>query len=847
MFRTTLRSIAAHKLRLLSTALAIIVGVAFVTGTLILSDTLNGTFAELFGETNDGIDVAVEGSSSGTDPFTGEQGHEPLDVGVPDQIAAVQGVRAVSPEVSGVAQIIGSDGEPVGGFGPPTIGFSAPTAPELDTPQLREGAFPDQAGQVAVDVGTAEDQGIAIGDDLDLVIDGPVETFSVSGLVGFGELDSLAGATILVFDPDEAFDRLGDGGYDIVYVVAEDGVDPGALKTDIATALGNDVEVQTGAELADSQVAEIGQGLSFFTTALLVFAGVSLFVGAFLIANTFSIIVAQRTRELALLRAVGASRRQVLGSVLGEAFATGLIGSLIGFLTGMGLALGLFALLDGFGISLPQGDLVITAGTFAVSVLLGTLLTLVVALFPALRATRVPPVTALQAVAAPPPRRYGVVRYVLGGLLLVGGTVGLVLALTSNAGIGAVGAAAVITLLGAAALSPLVTRPILAVLGRPLSAARGMQGRLATENAVRNPRRTAATASALMIGLALVSFVVIMGASFTKTADAAIEESFASDFQIAPAGFQLGEGNPGPLIEEQVSAIDGVALTTSQLFGVVDIDGNDTFVSAFDAEAIDQTLSFTTVEGGDDGLLTSGLAVSQDVAESDGVVVGDDVTVDFGDDAQVTFRLGAVYEDTPILSGYVIGTSGIPTDAADLRYGGTLVNLDDSADPDAARQQIDTVLEDFPTLQVQDATDVKEEIGGFINQLLGIMSALLGLSVVVALFGIVNTLGLSVFERTRELGLLRAVGATRGQVRSMIRWESVLIALLGAVFGLLLGVLFAVLVVLALEEDSGLQLAIPYAPLIGGFVAAAVAGVLAAIIPARRASRIDILRSLEAT
>lgn len=845
MFRTTLRSIASHKIRLLATSLAIIVGVAFVTGTLILSDTLNNTFEEVFGQANAGIDVAVEGAETDADPFTGEAQHEPVPVDIADAVAAIDGVSAVSPEVSGSAQLIAADGEPVGGFGPPTIGFSAPVAEELDTPQVREGSFPTQAGQIAIDVGTAQAQGFEVGDQVDLVLDGPVETFDVTGLVGFGDLDNMAGATIVVFEPEEAFERFADGGYDIIYVVAEDGVDPVGLRDDVAATLGQDFTVQTGAELSDSQTAEVGEGLGFFTTALLVFAAVSLFVGAFLIANTFSIIVAQRTRELALLRAVGASRRQVMTSVLGEALATGLIGSLVGFVAGVGLALGLFALFGAFDIPLPQGDLVISAGTFVVAVVLGTLLTVVVAVFPAIRSTRVAPVAALQTVAAPPPPRYGVVRYVVGGLLFAGGVAALAFSITQGTGIAAVGGGAVVTLLGAALLAPLVTRPLLAALGAPLSAGRGIQGQLATENALRNPRRTAATASALMIGLALVSFIVIMAASLTATANAAIDESFASDFQIAQSGFSVPQGNPGPQLEEDIGGVSGVAVATTQLFGPAEIDGDEDFIAAFDPDAIEQILTFDIAEGGEDGLLGAGLATTEDIAEDKALSVGDPVEIRVGDQT-LDLQLSTIYESNPLTGGWLIDEGLLGEADKDLFFGGVYVDLADGADAAGVRAEIDEVLARYPTLEVADLTDVKEIINGQINQLLGIVTALLGLSVIVALFGIINTLGLSVFERTRELGLLRAVGATRRQVRSMIRWESVLIALLGALFGLVLGVLFAWLVVVGLEDEAGLQLSIPAAPLIGGLIAAAIAGVLAAIIPARRAAKVDVLRAIQA-
>lgn len=846
MWRATLSSIASHKLRLFSTALAIIVGVAFVTGTLILSDTLRGTFDELFGQANDAIDVAVQGPENGTDPFTGETLHNPVAEDLIGQIESLDDVAVVSPEVSGTAQLIDPDGEPVGGFGPPTIGFSAPTSDLLDTPKLREGRFPTQAGEVALDVATAESQVVGVGDTVQIVVDGPVQSFTVTGLVGFGDLDSMAGATIVVFEPAQAFEFYGsDEGFDILYVVAADGVGNGQLRDEVAQVVPADFEVQTGAQLSEGQSTEIADGLGFFTTALLVFAGVALFVGAFLIANTFSIILAQRTRELALLRAVGASRRQILASVLGEAFATGLIGSLVGFGVGVALASGLYALLDAFGISLPQGDLVVTAGTFTVAVVLGVVLTTVVAVFPAVRSTRVPPVAALQAVAAPPPPSRGVVRYSFGAVLFLAGVAGLALSITNGTGLSAVGAAAVLTLIGAAVLAPLVTRPLLVALGAPLSASRGIQGQLATENALRSPRRTAATASALMIGLALVSFVAIMAASFTKSVETTIADSFTGDFQIASQGFIPGQTDPGPALVEEVRAVDGVDVATTQSFAIAQYEGDDVFLSGYDADVIDRVLSVTVIDGAQDRLLDTGLAIGKDVADAQDLAVGSPVELTFPDAEPAELTVGAVFESNPLAGNWVVAQDVVDGDT--LVFGTLIVELSDGTDASTVRPRIEQVLEAYPTLELQDLTQVQDSITSQINQLLGLMSALLGLSVIVALFGIVNTLGLSVFERTRELGLLRAIGASRAQVRSMIRWESVLIALLGAVFGLIIGVLFAWILVLAIGEDQNLILAVPAGQLVAGLLAAAIAGVVAAIIPARRASRIDILRSLEAT
>ena len=844
MLRTTLKSINAHKLRLVATSLAIVVGVAFVTGTLILSDTLTGTFENLFVTTTDGVDVAIQGPEDTADPFTGLR--DPIPTEVADVIAGIDGVAAVAPEVQGAAQLIDADGEPVGGAGPPTLAYNAPLVEELDTATLREGRYPTAADEIAIDVATAEANDFAIGDTIGVVTEGPVVEHRLVGLVGFGDLDNLAGATLVLFEPETAFAMFGGGGYTSIQVAAEDGVNPSALRDDIAAAIDPDLDVQTGDQLAASLSEQVTEGLGFFTTGLLVFAGVALFVGAFLIANTFSIILAQRTRELALLRAVGASRRQILTSVLGEALATGLLGAVIGFGLGVALAQGLYALLDVFGVSLPSGNLVVEPATAITALLLGVILTVAVAVVPAARSTRVPPVAALQAVAAPPPPRHGVLRYALGGLVFVAGVGGLLWSITADQGIQAVGAFAVATLIGAAFLAPLVATPLLKVLGTPLSAARGMPGALATENALRNPRRTAATASALMIGLALVSFVVILAGSFSASAQAAIEESFNGDFQIASQNFFGAGAGPGQEFEAEVEAVDGVASAITQQVGLGELDGAEQFFVVLPAEEVQDALTLTVVDGGEDGILAGGLALSESTADAEGLAVGDAVTVAFGSQS-VEVVVGSIFQDNPLAGGPVLAAEVVP-ETERVTFASLVVNLADGVDPAAARVDVEEVLEAYPTVVLQDLTDIKDQLAGQINQIVGLMSALLGLSVIVALFGIVNTLGLSVFERTRELGLLRAVGATRSQVRSMIRWESVLIALLGAVFGLLIGVLFAWLVVIGLGDETDLlRLSIPIAPLAGGLVGAAVAGVLAAVVPAFRGARIDVLRALEAT
>ncbi|HUG84749.1 MAG TPA: ABC transporter permease [Euzebya sp.] len=841
-----LKSILAHKARLLSTTLSIVLGVAFIAGTYILTDTMQDAFQEVFSSTTEGIDIAVRGTAE----FQSSFGETDRGLVSPEVLAEVQqldGIQAASGEVTGLAIILDPDGEPIGGQGPPTLGVNGPIDESLTSATLRDGSFPATDDEVAIDAATAGENGFVVGDTVRIVIDGPAQEFTLSGIVGFGEVDSLAGATLAMFEPTYATELYGQDGFSEVYATAEDGADVDSLITQVSETVGSDYEVLSGDELAQSVTADINAGLGFFTTALLVFAGVSLFVGAFLIANTFTIIVAQRTRELALLRAVGASRRQVVFSVLAEALTVGIVGSLVGLLLGVGVAQLLQAALNGFGIDLPQGDTIIATRTIVVSLVVGVLVTMAAALLPAIRSTRVSPVEAMQAVAAPPPRRQGVLRYVVGGLLFVGGVIVLGIGLFADGGIQVVGAGAALTLFGAASLSSLVTTPIVTALGAPIAATRGIPGQLAKENAIRAPRRTAATASALMIGLALVSFTFVMGASIERSAVVGIDEAFLSDFQVSPIAFggALGAGFPFSAVGA-LDELDEVAVATPLQVGEFRFDGTSGFLAGVEAERIDQALTLQFLEGDWAAVEAGGLLVSENVATNNQMEVGDEVELTFAATGAISIPVGAIFDGANVDASWLVDEAVFDANFREPSIQSAYVTLHDGVSVSDARPAVEAALEPYPTVQLQDLDEVKQSISDQINQLLGLLNALLALSVIIALFGIVNTLGLSVLERTRELGLLRAVGGSRSQVRTMIRWESVLIAVLGAALGLVIGVLFGWMVVTSLADLGISQFVVPGGRLAVSVLIAALAGVLAAIIPARRASRIDILRSLEA-
>lgn len=844
MFRATWSSVMAHKVRFLSTALSIVLGIAFVTGTLVLGDTLNSAFTRLFGEVGAGIDVLVQPAEAFESDFGVAQETRSIPDEVVERIADVGGVAALEPEYTGTAQLVGSDGEVIGGMGPPQIGVDAPTVEELGSVELREGRYPERSGEVAIDVTTATEEELGPGETIGVAVDGPMQQLEIVGLVGYPGLDDLAGATLAIFDDATARQLYGEDGAATVAVLAQDGVDTGQLRSDVAEEIGADYQVLTGEQAAESSAEDVGEFLGFITTALLVFAGVALFVGSFLIFNTFTITVAQRTRELALLRAVGASRRQVLVSVLGEALIVGIFGSVLGLVLGLALASGLRNLLDAFGLSLPSADLVLAGRTVVVALVVGPIITLLAALVPAIRATRVPPVAAMRTVAAPLDSGRGGLRLLLGTLVLAGGAAALAAGLFGEAELSVVGLGAVLILLGVAALSPLVTRPIAGLLGAPVAAARGVSGTLARENATRNTRRTASTAAALMIGLGLVSFVMVFADSLQASVEQILDERFLADFQVQPVDFI---GFPEAVTEE-LAAVEGVAAVSPTKIGTVGVEGNARTLGALDPATYDDVIAVEFDEGGLEGLTGGGVALSRDLASALGVTVGERVEVAFQTPEKTDpLDVVGVYDPATIEASAQLLVSLERFDQAfpDQQSNVAFVLLDEGVATAEIRPELDAVLEDFPTAALFDIAEIRDQIAEQTGQLLGLVFALLFFSIIIALFGIANTLGLSVLERTRELGLLRAIGMSREQVRTMVRWEAVIVSVFGALLGLVVGLFFGFVFIRALG-DVGLEVfSVPVISLLVAVLLAGLAGVLAAVVPGRRASKVDILRAVQ--
>jgi putative ABC transport system permease protein len=853
VLRVTLKGLAAHRLRFALTGLAVVLGVAFLAGTLILSDTIRRTFDQLFRSANEGIDVWVRSREKLETPFGTQAARIPVSL-VP-RIEAVPGVATyrgrpvVQPAVQLFAQLVGRDGEPVGGgAGPPSLGLNWDPFPMLNPWEIVQGRPPERDDEIVVNRRAAEVGNLRVGDRVTVLTQQPPRPYRISGIATFGTAASPAGATIVLFTEQEARRLTGTPDQvDGIAVHAADGVTEEQLARDVRRALsGAGVEVITGAELTAENRSDFERALSFFNTALLVFALVALFVCCFLIVNTFSIVVGQRTRELALLRAMGATSGQVSRSVLGEAVVVGAAAAGLGLVAGIALSAGLKALLVGFGIDVPAGGTVLAARTVIAALLVGTGVTVFSAVAPARRAGRVPPIAALRDVAV---ERVGAARWrvAAGATLGLAGVAALLTGLFGgvNNGIGLVGAGAVAIFIGVFLLGPVIARPAARLLGWPVARLRGSPGRMARENAARNPRRTTATAAALMIGVALVGFITIFAASTKRSITAAIDRSFRADVVISPKGGGFA-GGFSPDLAATVRRIPEVAAATGLRFNVLAVDDETKFVVAGIPAEMDRIFVMDVRAGDFRDLGPDEMAVSAKVADAEGWRVGDEVPVRFPATGSRRVRVGAI---TGLglqegLADYTISLVAYDRNYTERLDSQVYARFRPGVDAQAATRAVTRVARAYPNAEVQDQTEFKEAQQAQVDQLVNLIYALLGLAVVIAGIGIANTLALSIVERTREIGLLRAVGMTRGQVKSSVRWEAVIIALFGSAAGLVIGLFFGWSVVRALRGQGITEFAPPGGQLLVIVLLATALAVAFAAFPARRAARLDVLRAI---
>jgi len=845
MWRVTWRNLFARKLRLLLSAFAIVLGVAFVAGTMIFTNAMGGAFDDIIEGSTADVEVAFKGAND----FDSGQDNRTFPASVVSDLEALPEVRSANAQNTLQSVfVIGKDGKVIGGNGPPGLAINPTDADSLTGKpilSLVRGDYPSGPDQIALDVDAAEKGDFEIGDTVELATPGkpPVMKTELTGLVEFGS-GGLNGATLTVLYSRFMQERFF-GGRDVFGTVslnAAEGVSQGELAKAAQKVLPDGVVARTGDAYVEENKKKLDKILGFLQTFLLVFAGVALVVGVFIIINTFSILVAQRSRELALLRAMGASRRQVNRSVLLEATFVGLVGSTIGLGVGYLLALGLRWLFGVFGLDLSRADFPMTWTAVFWSYVVGVGVTAVAALLPARRAARIAPIAALRDDVALPEATLR--RRVLTGTALVvagAGAMAVGLGREGNLALIGIGGGILLVLIGVTMMSAFLGQPVLHLFGAIYRRMFGMVGRLAAQNALRNPRRTGATASALMVGLALMSMMSIFGSSASASTDAAIGKSLTSQFIISNVVQQPFSTE----VAEQVRRLDGVSGVTQLRSAFPKLKGGGSaWTVGVDPKAFGLAFSVPTVAGSFAELGPGTVAISAGQAEDKGFGLGDNVAMKF-QAKDIKLRVVALFPSNPAVPGdYVVTPDTLEKGGLAPLDAMVMVTKEPGASTDAVREEIEGVVKDLPTVTVKDPEGFAAEQKEQVNQFLYLIYGLLGLSVIIAILGVINTLSLSVIERTREVGLLRAVGVTRRQLRTMIRLESVVVAVLGGVLGTVLGVLFGATMVSALEEDGLTELAIPW-PLLGGFLLlAAVAGVLAAVVPARRAARLDVLRAI---
>ncbi|MEW9514284.1 ABC transporter permease [Streptomyces bacillaris] len=842
MFRTALRNVLAHKARLLMTVLAVMLGVAFVSGTLVFTDTLGNAFRNQSAKSYDDVAVAVETHAGGRDDKT-----PGLDAATLDKIRAVDGVASVTGRVSGFAGVADPDGKLIGNGWSNTGGNFAPGDDGKDSAyDFTQGGGPVKAGQIALDQDTAAKGKYRVGDPVRVATNGPVKEYTLSGVFTTEDGAVNAGGSLVLFDTATAQNLyLKPGVFQNATVAADAGASDQKLLDAITPLLPEEATAQTGKALADEQAKQIESGLTSLNTMLLAFAGIALFVGIFLIANTFTMLVAQRTRELALMRAIGASRRQIKRSVLIEAAVVGLLASVIGFLLGLGLATGLRSAMGLLGGKIPAGPLVVSTTAVVSAFAVGILITVLAAWLPARRAAKIAPVAAMSSVHATATVKSLVVRNSIGGFIALAGAVGIV----AGAGTGGtngrylVAAGAFLALIGIIILIPLLSRPVIALVRPLLKKLFGVSGKLASQNAVRNPRRTGATASALAIGLTLVTGISVLGVTLGQAIDKMTTDNIKADYMVTMAsGDSLDESALTAL-----SKADGVSAISPQQAAWFEVDGEYQSASGVNPGDVEKVFSLDTVSGSLASLKDGQVAVGAKTAKTNGWKTGDTLPVKFDDDKKGEITIGAVYKENDFLSTFVI-----PKEMADRHSASSRPEIREiwikahGGASKANEQSIVDALGDNPAMSVMDRQDIRDMFGGFINTALNIMYGLLAMALLIAVLGVVNTLAMSVFERQQEIGMLRAIGLDRRRVKRMIRLEAVVISVFGAVIGVGLGVFLGWAIGQTLADDiPGYALVIPWDRLAVFLALAGLVGVLASLWPARSAAKLNMLTAIK--
>lgn len=844
MIAVTLQQLWARKRRLVGTGLAVVFGIAFLSGTMVLSDTMRAGFETMFGQANAGIDAVVRGEATIGAEMGGQTAQ--VDAALLDDIRAVDGVATAAAEVEGIAQVVADDGTAIGGDGPPTLGLGWIDDPTLSSYELVEGRAPVGPGEVAIDTATADRGDLVIGDTTVVRTPAPVDV-TVVGLVDLAGGTPADGPTFTLFDPTEAGSLLL-GRTDVVtriLVAADPGVEEQVLVDRIEPLLPDGTEALTGTALNAELVDDIGADfLDFFERMLLVFAGIALLVATFSIFNTFSITTAQRTQQSALLRTLGATRRQVLGATMLEASVVGLVASAIGLLAGLGLATGLTLFMSARGWIVDTGGPVVLGDTVLAAMVVGLVVTVVAGVVPAIRASAVAPLEALRS-AEIDRSDTSLVRAIGGALLTAVGLGLLVVAPDVVDPLLPMAGGAVATLVGIVVLGPVVARPATGLLGTALLPLRGGTGALARENAMRNPRRTAATASALMVGVAVVTLFTVVGASIRATLDTEIRRTFGGDLVVLADGFS-GSGLD-PALAPALQADPAIDRTLALGLGVGLVDGEELVFSVADPAAVQELVGLEVTDGDLAAVDHDGIAVSADRAQQTGIEIGDTITIAFVDGAEQVLTVGALFEAGPGdgLSTHLVATETYAPHAIQRADTTIRILLADGVSVADGRAAVEAITSAHGSPVVLDRDEFSAQVSSDIDGVLAFVYGLLALAIVIASMGIANALSLSVHERVREIGLLRAVGQTRRQLRGMVRWESVLVAVFGTGGGLGLGSLIAWAAIRTTAASEGIgTFALPTTQLAIVLALGATVGILAAVRPARRAARVQVLTAI---
>ncbi|GAA0449221.1 FtsX-like permease family protein [Streptomyces sp. NPDC046215] len=838
MFRTALRNVLAHKARLLMTVLAVMLGVAFVSGTLVFTSTISDAYQKSSEKGYDRVDVAIQPDRKDSD--SGNPGEAPkLPQSLLDQAAKAPGAASATGSVSGFAAIAGKNGKLIGeGFSSSGANYYPGTGGKDARYPMKSGRAPQGAGEIALDAKTADRAGYKVGDTVRISVDGPVLKQRISGIFTTDDGGVAAGGSLALFDTPTA-QRLyaKPGEFSQIDVKAAPGTSQTALKAAIDKILPKDAEATTGKKLADDEAKIIAQGMDGMKTSLLVFAGISLFVGIFIIANTFTMLVAQRTKELALMRAVGASRRQVTRSVLIEAFVVGSVAGVVGLLAGIGIGAGLRAVMNSAGATVPDGPLVISPTTILTSLGVGIVVTMLAAWLPGRRAAKIPPVAAMNSVHAVATTRSLVVRNSIGGVLAAAGTV---LAVTGGSE-SMLGLGAGLLVIGVFVLTPLLSRPLIAATA-PVLRLFGMPGTLARQNAVRNPRRTAATASALMIGLTLITGLTVIAGSVQKAVDKMATDAMKADYVVSMASM-----TPlSPEVGKKLSSLDQVTAASPFRASGSRIDGDYQSLTGVNGKTIGKLTKLDFTAGSFAGLAGDKVVVDDKTAKSHGWKLGSAFPVTFEDGKQGRLTVSGLYKGNEMIKGIMVDAATLEPHQSDVADMQVMVKTKDGVST-ATEESLRKALGDNPAIQIQDKKDISESIAKFIDLMLNMLYGLLAMAVIVAVLGVVNTLAMSVFERQQEIGMLRAIGLDRKGIKRMVRLESLVISLFGGVLGIGLGVFFGWAAGEQIAASMATyELVLPWGRMGVFLLLAALVGVLAALWPARRAAKLNMLSAIKA-